>query len=291
MGCKRVGSFLGGDYALHSCRVRCRRLHREINIACILCYYPLQWHNLFCFQLFSAAGNTGVNVELVINCVDILLHLDTYLHEVIQQYGGWTYLIFFIIIFCETGLVVTPFLPGDSLLFIAGTFCALGSLHLGWLLIILCAAAILGNTVNYSIGNYIGPRVFYMEDSRFFKKAYLERTHAFFEKYGPITIVIGRFLPIIRTFAPFLAGVGRMSYGRFLTYNIIGCVLWIFLFTLGGYFFGTIPVVKNNFTLVIIIILVVSLLPTLIELLRQRGRSRRAQIEGAAEIDGPTRQQ
>jgi len=230
-------------------------------------------------------------MDLVINFIDILLHLDKYLHEVILQYGNWTYLIFFIIIFCETGLVVTPFLPGDSLLFIAGTFCALGSLHLGWLLIILSAAAILGNTVNYAIGSYIGPRVFYMEDSRFFKKEYLNRTHAFFDKYGPITIVIGRFLPIIRTFAPFLAGVGSMSYGQFLTYNIIGCVLWIFLFTLGGYFFGTIPVVKNNFTLVIVLILVISLLPTLIELWRQRRLAKKPGIEAAGEINEPPRQQ
>ena len=229
-------------------------------------------------------------MELVINFFDILLHLDTYLHEVILQYGNWTYLIFFIIIFCETGLVVTPFLPGDSLLFIAGTFCALGSLHLGWLLAILSAAAILGNTVNYAIGSYIGPRVFYMQDSRFFKKEYLSRTHAFFEKYGPMTIVIGRFLPIIRTFAPFLAGVGSMSYGRFLTYNIVGCVLWIFLFTLGGYFFGTIPLVKNNFTLVIIIILGVSLLPTLVEFVRQKRLSRKSRVDDAAEISEPTRQ-
>jgi membrane-associated protein len=230
-------------------------------------------------------------MDLVMNFIDILLHLDKYLHEVILQYGGWTYLIFFLTIFCETGLVVTPFLPGDSLLFIAGTFCALGSLHLGWLLLILSAAAILGNTVNYAIGSYIGPRVFYMEDSRFFKKAYLERTHAFFEKYGPMTIVIGRFLPIIRTFAPFLAGVGSMSYGRFLTYNVVGCVLWIFLFTLGGYFFGTIPVVKNNFTLVIVIILFVSILPTLIEVWRQRRLAKSPRMHAAVESNEPTRQQ
>jgi membrane-associated protein len=230
-------------------------------------------------------------MDLLMHCIDILLHLDKYLHQVILQYGAWTYLIFFLVIFCETGLVVTPFLPGDSLLFIAGTFCALGSLHLGWLLIILCAAAILGNTVNYAIGSYIGPRVFYMEDSRFFKKAYLERTHVFFEKYGPITIVIGRFLPIIRTFAPFLAGVGSMSYGQFLTYNIVGCVLWIFLFTLGGYFFGTIPVVKNNFTLVIVIILVVSILPTLIEVWRQRRLAKSPVINPAFESNEPTRRQ
>jgi membrane-associated protein len=236
-------------------------------------------------------GIRSQTMDLAMNFIDILLHLDTYLHAVILQYGVWTYLIFFIVIFCETGLVVTPFLPGDSLLFIAGTFCALGSLQLGWLLLILSAAAILGNTVNYAIGSYIGPRVFYMEDSRFFKKAYLERTHAYFEKYGPMTIVIGRFLPIIRTFAPFLAGVGSMSYGRFLTYNIVGCILWIFLFTLGGYFFGTIPVVKNNFTLVIVIILLVSILPTLIEVWRQRRLAKSPQMHAAVESNEPTRQQ
>jgi len=209
-------------------------------------------------------------MELVINFFDILLHLDTYLHEVILQYGNWTYLIFFVIIFCETGLVVTPFLPGDSLLFIAGTFCAVGSLRLGWLLIILTAAAIIGDTVNYWIGNYIGPKVFHMENSRFFRKEYLDRTHAFYEKYGPITIVIGRFIPIIRTFAPFLAGVGSMTYGRFLIYNVAGGILWICLFTLGGYFFGNLPVVKNNFTLVIGAIIIISVMPTLIEFVRQR---------------------
>ena len=218
-------------------------------------------------------------MDLVINFFNILLHLDKYLHDVIQQYGSWTYLIFFIIIFCETGLVVTPILPGDSLLFVAGTFCALGSLHLAWLLIILTVAAILGDTVNYWIGNYTGPRVFHMQNSRFFKKEYLDRTHAFYERYGPITIVIGRFVPIIRTFAPFLAGVGSMTYGRFLTYNIAGGILWICLFTLGGYFFGTLPVVKNNFTLVIAAIIVISLLPTLLELWRQRRQVKPPPVE------------
>lgn len=224
-------------------------------------------------------------MDLVISFVKILLHLDQYLHQVIQQYGSWTYLIFFIIIFCETGLVITPILPGDSLLFVAGTFCALGSLNLVWLLILLTVAAILGDTVNYWIGSYIGPRVFHMENSRFFKRDYLDRTHAFYEKYGPITIVIGRFVPIIRTFAPFLAGVGSMSYGRFLTYNIAGGVLWIFFFTLSGYFFGTIPVVKNNFSLVIAAIIVISLMPTLIEFWRQR---RKVKASSVGALDAST---
>jgi len=209
-------------------------------------------------------------MDLVIHFIDVLLHLDKYLKEVIQNYGTWTYLIFFIIIFCETGLVVTPVLPGDSLLFAAGTFAAIGSLNLLWLLITLTVAAILGDTVNYWIGNYTGPKVLSMEKSRFFRKEYLDRTHAFFEKYGPITIVIGRFVPIIRTFAPFLAGVGSMTYGRFLTYNVVGGILWVCSFTLGGYFFGTMHVVKNNFTLVIAAIIVISMMPGVIELWRQR---------------------
>jgi membrane-associated protein len=213
-------------------------------------------------------------MELIIHFFNILLHLDKYLNEVIQTYGTWTYLIFFVIIFCETGLVVTPILPGDSLLFVAGTFAALGSLNLTWLLVILSVAAILGDTINYWIGNYIGPKVFQMENSRFFKREYLDRTHAFYEKYGPITIVIGRFVPIIRTFAPFLAGVGTMTYGRFLTYNVVGGIVWIASFILGGYFFGNIPIVKKNFTLVIVAIIVISVMPTVFEFLRQRRQSR-----------------
>jgi membrane-associated protein len=209
-------------------------------------------------------------MEMILKFFDILLHLDKYINVVIQDYGQWTYMILFVIIFCETGLVVTPFLPGDSLLFVAGTFAALGSLNLTWLLVLLSAAAILGDTINYWIGNYIGPRVFQMENSRIFKKEYLDRTHQFYEKYGPITIVIGRFVPIIRTFAPFLAGVGSMTYGKFLTYNVAGGVLWIVLFTMGGYFFGNLPIVKKNFTFVIFAIIIISVMPTVIEYFRQR---------------------
>lgn len=215
-------------------------------------------------------------MEMILKFFDILLHLDKYINVVIQDYGQWTYLILFLIVFCETGLVVTPFLPGDSLLFVAGTFAALGSLNLTWLLVLLTAAAILGDTINYWIGNYIGPRVFQMEDSRIFKKEYLDRTHQFYEKYGPITIVIGRFVPIIRTFAPFLAGVGSMTYGKFLFYNVAGGVLWIVLFTLGGYFFGNLPIVKNNFTFVIFAIIIISVMPTVIEYFRQRKAAKRA---------------
>jgi membrane-associated protein len=171
---------------------------------------------------------------------------------------------------------VTPFLPGDSLLFVAGTFAALGSLNLTWLLVLLTIAAILGDTINYWIGNYIGPKVFQMQNSRVFRKEYLDRTHQFYEKYGPITIVIGRFIPIIRTFAPFLAGVGSMTYGKFLVYNVVGGILWIASFTLGGYFFGNLPFVKKNFTLVIVAIIVISVMPTVIEYLRQRRQAKAA---------------
>ena len=213
-------------------------------------------------------------MEMMVKFIDILLHLDKYIDVLIQNYGMWTYLIFFIIIFCETGLVVTPFLPGDSLLFVAGTFAAIGPLNLTWLLVLLSVAAILGDTINYWIGNYIGPKVFQMQNSRVFRKEYLDRTHQFYEKYGPITIVIGRFVPIIRTFAPFLAGVGSMTYGKFLTYNVVGGILWIASFTLGGYFFGNLPFVKKNFTLVIIVIIVISVMPTVIEYIRQRRQAK-----------------
>ncbi len=215
-------------------------------------------------------------MEMILKFFDMLLHLDKYIDLLIRDYGMWTYLIFFIIVFCETGLVVTPFLPGDSLLFVAGTFAALGSLNLTWLLVLLTIAAILGDTINYWIGNYIGPKVFQMQNSRVFRKEYLDRTHQFYEKYGPITIVIGRFIPIIRTFAPFLAGVGSMTYGKFLVYNVVGGILWIASFTLGGYFFGNLPFVKKNFTLVIVAIIVISVMPTVIEYLRQRRQAKAA---------------
>jgi len=213
-------------------------------------------------------------MEMIVKFFDMLLHLDKYIDLLIRDYGMWTYLIFFIIVFCETGLVVTPFLPGDSLLFVAGTFAALGSLNLTWLLVLLTIAAILGDTINYWIGNYIGPKVFQMQNSRVFRKEYLDRTHQFYEKYGPITIVIGRFIPIIRTFAPFLAGVGSMTYGKFLVYNVVGGILWIASFTLGGYFFGNLPFVKKNFTAVIIAIIIISVMPTVIEYVRQRRQAK-----------------
>jgi len=209
-------------------------------------------------------------VEFISNIIDFIIHLDTHLSDLIQTYGLWTYLILFVVIFCETGLVVTPFLPGDSLIFAAGTFAARGDLKVGWLFLILAAAAVLGDTVNYWIGKIIGPKIFHKEKTPFFKKEYLDRTHEFYEKYGAETIIIARFVPIIRTFAPFVAGIGRMSYLKFISYNVIGGVGWVAIFTFGGYFFGNIPFVKNNFSIVIIAIILISLVPAVVEFLKHR---------------------
>jgi membrane-associated protein len=203
--------------------------------------------------------------------LDYVLHLDRHLSVVIQDYGGWTYLILFLIVFCETGLVVTPFLPGDSLLFAVGTFAAVGALDLGLVLVLLSAAAILGDTVNYAVGYRIGPRVF-REKRRFLNREHLERTQRFYERHGAKTIVIARFVPIIRTFAPFVAGIGLMSYSRFVAYNVAGGIFWIVSLTVGGYLFGNIPVVRSNFALVILAIIALSLLPGIIEVLRHRRR-------------------
>ncbi len=211
-------------------------------------------------------------MELVSTLLEYLIHLDRHLSAIIQQYGVWTYLILFLIVFCETGLVVTPILPGDSLLFAVGTFAALGALDLALALIVLSVAAVAGDTVNYAIGYRVGPSVFRKEGSRVLNREYLDRTHRFYERHGAKTIVIARFVPIIRTFAPFVAGIGRMTYSRFLTYNVAGGLAWIVIFVLGGYFFGNISVVRRNFTLVIFAIIVLSVLPGLIEILRQRVR-------------------
>lgn len=213
-------------------------------------------------------------MEFLLKFVDIFLNLDEHLGFVIQSYGNWTYLILFLIIFCETGLVVTPILPGDSLLFAIGTLAASLYLDITKVLALLSAAAILGDTVNYWIGSRIGPKVFNYENSRIFRKEYLDKTHKFYEKYGGKTIIIARFVPIVRTFAPFIAGVGAMTYMKFLAYNIAGGVLWIFSITLAGYYFGNIPIVKNNFTLVIIAIVIISILPGLIEYILHRRRAR-----------------
>jgi membrane-associated protein len=206
--------------------------------------------------------------------IDIVLHVDRYLDVIIQDYGLLTYVLLFVVIFCETGLVVTPFLPGDSLLFAVGAFAARGSLEVVVLLVVIGAAAVLGDTVNYWIGAVVGPKVFHKENVRFLNKRHLERTHEFYERYGGKTIVIARFVPIVRTFAPFVAGIGKMTYTHFLAYNVAGGLLWVLLFVLGGFYFGNIPVVQRNFSLVIIAIIVISVLPGVIEALRQRAKAR-----------------
>ncbi len=198
---------------------------------------------------------------------DLFLHLDTYLAGIISQYGAWTYGILFFVIFMETGLVVTPFLPGDSLLFAAGTFAALGSMNIYLLAGLLIGAAILGDTVNYSIGHYLGERAY---NIKWLKKEYFDKTHAFFQKHGGKTIFLARFVPIVRTFAPFVAGIGNMSYGYFITYNFVGGITWVLLFTFAGYLFGNIPFVKNNFELVIIVIILISLIPIFTEAWKAR---------------------
>ncbi len=217
-------------------------------------------------------------IQLIKLLFEFVMHIDVHLSEIIQSYGTWTYLILFLIIFCETGLVVTPFLPGDSLLFAVGTFAARGDFGLTWILLILTIAAVVGDTVNYWIGDFVGPKIFSKEHVRFLNKEYLERTHEFYEKYGGKTIIIARFVPIIRTFAPFVAGIGSMTYWHFISYNVIGGVVWVAAFILAGYFFGNIPMVKNNFTLVIFAIIVISVLPGIIEFLRQRKINKKVRL-------------
>ncbi len=209
-------------------------------------------------------------MEFISRIIDIIVHLDKHLAQLIQNYGTWTYMILFVVVFCETGLVVTPFLPGDSLLFAAGTFAALGSLKVGWLFLVLSAAAIIGDTVNYWIGHIIGPKAFNKERARFFKKEYLDRTHQFYEKYGAETIIIARFVPVIRTFAPFVAGIGKMTYWKFISYNVIGGVGWVAVFVFTGYFFGSIPFVKRHFTIIIFAIILISMIPGIVEFIRHR---------------------
>lgn len=209
-------------------------------------------------------------MEYLSSFIDLFLHIDKHLVELATLYGPWMYVILFLIIFCETGLVVTPFLPGDSLLFAAGALAAKGALDPHLLAALLIVAAIIGDGVNYHIGRFIGPKVFAMKDSRVFKRAYLERTQKFYEKYGGKTIIFARFVPIVRTFAPFLAGVGIMSYAKFFTYNIVGGILWVVLFVYGGLYFGTLPFVEKNFKLVILAIIVISVIPAVIEYLKAR---------------------
>jgi membrane-associated protein len=204
--------------------------------------------------------------------IDLVLHLDVHLAKLVSTYGVWTYSILFLIIFCETGLVVTPFLPGDSLLFAAGALTALPASGLNVILLslLLMAASIIGDSVNYWAGYFIGPKVFRSEGSRLLNKKYLERTNEFYAKHGGKTVIIARFMPIIRTFAPFVAGIGRMTYLKFLAYSVTGSILWVGAFVYAGYFFGNIPIVKENFTLVVLAIIFISLLPGIIEFLRAR---------------------
>ncbi len=211
-------------------------------------------------------------MDMLKGLIDLFLHLDTYLAKIILDYGAWTYGILFAVIFVETGLVIMPFLPGDSLLFAAGTFAALGSLNIGFLILLMIGAAILGDTVNYSIGHYLGERAY---NIKWIKKEYFDKTHAFFEKHGGKAIFLARFVPIVRTFAPFVAGIGKMSYGYFITYNIVGGISWVLIFTLLGYFFGNLEFVKKNFELVIIAIILVSVLPMVIEWWKARREAKK----------------
>ena len=227
--------------------------------------------------------------------IDFILHMDKHLASWIASYQAWTYLILFTIIFCETGFVVTPFLPGDSILFMAGFFASatgarlnnVHALNLGILIMVMSAAAILGDTVNYWIGAKIGPRAFKKEDARFLKKKYLDETHTFYEKYGAPTIILARFVPIVRTFAPFVAGVGEMTYVHFLIYNIIGGIAWVTLFLCAGFFFGKVKFVHNNFLFVVIAIVLISVLPMVIKALSERRKRKVAGMAMAASQEVP----
>ena len=212
---------------------------------------------------------------MISTIIDFILHIDQHLAALSAEYGVWIYAILFLIIFCETGLVVTPFLPGDSLLFAAGGIAALGEMNIHLMVALLLVAAILGDAVNFAIGKYFGARLFANPDSKIFRRAYLDKTHAFYEKHGGKTMIIARFVPIVRTFAPFVAGMGNMHYGRFIRYNIIGAILWVVLFSYAGYFFANIPLVKNNLALVLAAIIVISVLPGVIEVVRARREAKR----------------
>ena len=206
----------------------------------------------------------------IVYAVDFILNLDKSLFGIIQNYGLWTYLLLFLIVFCETGLVVTPFLPGDSLIFASAALAAMGSLNVFTFFIVFFMAAVIGDTVNYYIGKKIGSKILEKKNMRFIKKEYIIKAHAFYEKHGSMTIVIGRFIPIIRTFVPFVAGMGEMNYKKFIVYNILGGFLWVTLFTAGGYFFGNLPFIQDNFSFVLIAIIVISVVPAIIAFLKER---------------------
>ena len=207
---------------------------------------------------------------MITTIIDFILHIDQHLAVLSAQYGIWIYAILFLIVFCETGLVVTPFLPGDSLLFAAGGIAAIGGMNIHVMVILLITAAIIGDAVNFVIGKYFGEKLFANPDSKIFKRSYLDKTHAFYEKYGGKTIIIARFVPIVRTFAPFVAGMAKMDYGKFIRYNVIGAVLWVVLFSYIGYFFANTEFVKKNLGLVLIAIIVISILPAVIEVIRAK---------------------
>jgi len=206
----------------------------------------------------------------IVYAVDFILNLDKSLFGIIQNYGLWTYLLLFLIVFCETGLVITPFLPGDSLIFASGALAAMGSLNVFTFFIVFLSAAVLGDTVNYYIGKKIGTKILEKENMRFIKKEYIIKAHTFYEKHGSMTIAIGRFIPIIRTFVPFVAGMGEMNYMKFITYNILGGFLWVTLFIGGGYFFGNLPFIQDNFSFVLIAIIVISIVPVIITFIKER---------------------
>jgi membrane-associated protein len=208
-------------------------------------------------------------MELLRQLFDFVLHIDRHLFDLCMTYGTWIYGILFTIVFCETGLVVTPFLPGDSLLFAVGSLAAIGGLRVEIAIPLLMSAALIGDNVNYWVGRTIGPKVFSKEQSLFFNKEYLDRTHAFYDKHGKITIIIARFLPIIRTFAPFVAGIGKMQYRIFLLFSVIGAALWVNLFALIGYFFGNIPIIRQNFSLVVLALILIPGLPAAIGFVRE----------------------
>jgi membrane-associated protein len=219
-------------------------------------------------------------MNLMQTITDLILHLDKHLAAVIMQYGAWTYALLFTIIFIETGVVIFPFLPGDSLLFAAGTFAALGALNIWVLFILLALAAVLGDTVNYWIGHFLGERAY---NIKWIKREYLDRTHGFFDKYGRKTIFLARFVPIVRTFAPFVAGIGQMSYPAFISYNIVGGITWVALFLFAGYFFGNIPFIRDHFSLVVLAIILISIMPMIYEAFKARQESKQAKA-GVTEL-------
>ena len=221
-------------------------------------------------------------MEFVTWFIDFLLHLDKHLEHILTTYGGWTYGILFLIVFCETGLVFAPLLPGDSLLFATGVFAGRKWLDPNLAFVLLSIAAILGDTVNYWVGSWLGPKVRWDDKNRIFKKRYLDKTHEYFERYGPATIIIARFVPIVRTFAPFVAGVGAMSYRKFVFYNVVGGIGWVAICLYAGYFLGNIPIIKNNFEKAVLLIIFVSLLPGIIEFVRQRRKLKRERAAAAA---------